>query len=73
MDPLYASSVLSSAERQVTDARWPATNTDREMVRWSPGNERPIRRLALTISRATVVTLTRIRSGLGRLAPASNV
>lgn len=41
MDPLYSSSLLSSASRQVTDPRWPTTPIDREMTSWSPDRARP--------------------------------
>ena len=49
MDPLYSSSVLSSASRQVTDSRWPAEAIDREMTCWSTAADRPAPAAAGTI------------------------
>lgn len=70
MDPLYASSVLSSAERQVTDGRWPATDTDREMVSWA-GPQETRRAPGLSAAyQATLAAVGRLRSRIARPATA---
>lgn len=49
MDPIYSSSILSSASRQVIDTRWPADGVDREMTCWSPGANHPAPTMAGSI------------------------
>lgn len=71
MDPLYASSVLSSASRQVTDPQWPAAPHDREMTSWSPA-EQPQRSVARSVSRIPHAVVALLRTRIGRLNPAPN-
>lgn len=72
MDPLSTSSILSSAERQISDPSWPSTPGDREMTGWSPERESPRLGSALMVYRAALAVLIHLRSRLGHLAPASS-
>ena len=72
MDPLSASSTLSSASRQVTDPSWPAHDVDREMTCWSPATE-PGDGNRLALTRLASVVISALRTRLARLAPASSV
>ena len=68
MDPLYSSSVLSSASRQVTDPRWPATPVDHEMTSWSPAHERPRLAIVVPVLSALRVSIARLGNWLRRPA-----
>lgn len=68
MDPLYASSVLSSASRQVTDPAWPAAPQDREMTAWSPAPEGSSLPVAGSVLRPLRAITNRLRVLLRRPA-----
>lgn len=69
-DPFFAGAILDSAARQITDRNWPNEPGEREMVAWSPDEQRSLIDRASDIADLFGTVLVRIGSRLQRPATA---